>query len=197
MMPDERDPTDEAYRVHEWHSDLERKHRKVDLSPLILERLSGWRSVPERKALRQVLQLEYQRHQRYAEAEEVLLEQIGDDPDDPMPVINLATHKLIYENNPPDAVRIGRIAADVARRAGRFRRLALGWLARAAIATDDHELLRDCLREIVEIGSPPAGPDIGRERDFFDRAPEGSIPDELRAAYEELMNRRPTPKSEQ
>ena len=66
-------------------------------------------------------------------------------------------------------------ALEVARRTGTLRRYTLGNKARIALDLKRYDIVEDVLKEIMELKIDPELPDIGRERDFFDRLPPNSI----------------------
>ena len=82
-------------------------------------------------------------------------------------------------------MRIIDKAIEVAMRAGVYRRHALAYKARIASRLQDYRALEAALRDIMSLRFTPGNFDIGRERDFFDDLPPGSIDPEVARQYDE------------
>lgn len=175
-------------RIHKWYSALEREKRNEDLAPTICERFSRAVSEEERRTYTSVLVSEYERQGRYDEASEVLLKEAIDRPDDPFPLLRLAELRLYYENDPERALEIVDQAIVRAVKSGDFRRYSLGVKARVTLSLEDYETLEQCLREIIGLEVTSEAVDIGKERDFFDRTPDGAISEDVRKAYEDFLS---------
>ena len=106
-------------------------------------------------------------------------------PDSPSPLNSVATNKLYFLNQPQDAMEVIDRALEVARRTGTLRRYTLGNKARIALDLKRYDIVEDVLKEIMELKIDPELPDIGRERDFFDRLPPDSINPDIARQYNE------------
>jgi hypothetical protein len=71
-----------------------------------------------------------------------------------------------------------------------FRREALGVKARILLKLGRGAELSRTLEEIMSLEMKREIPDVGRERDFVDRAPPGMIADDLLARYNAFCPRR-------
>ena len=76
-------------------------------------------------------------------------------------------------------------ALEIAYRTGTLRRYTLGQKARIALDLKRYDIVEDVLKEIMQLKNDPEIPDIGRERDFFDRLPPDSIDPEVARQYNE------------
>jgi len=106
--------------------------------------------------------------------------------------ITKASHYLCYLDEPDEALECIDHALRLARRTGYFRREVLGKRARILLELDRADELPELLEEITSLRIVRDIPDIGRERDFVDRAPPGVIPANLLARYNEFCPPRPT-----
>jgi tetratricopeptide (TPR) repeat protein len=127
---------------------------------------------------------------RYSEALQVLDEMIERYPDDVRPLISKATKYLYFIENSEEALRCIDIALERAHRTLRFRREALGVKARILLQLGRGEQLSDVLEKIMSLQMMKDIPDVGRERDFVDRAPPGLIPEDIVARYNEFRPKR-------
>jgi hypothetical protein len=82
------------------------------------------------------------------------------------------------------------LAQQRACRTGFFRREALGVKARILLQLGRGEALSQVLEEIMSLQIAKDVPDVGRERDFVDRAPPGLISDDVVARYNEFRPKR-------
>lgn len=175
------------YEILDWYADLERKRRGDDLVPSIRERMASYSGTMERIAFFQVLGWELMKQARFEEAAKVLSEWSVLDPTDPFPLIDLASQRLFFEDNPRQALEDIDQAIVIAQSSGNFRRHALNTKARVLLKLKDYRALETCLIEIADTKILPEQLDIGRERDFFDRVPEGAISDEVRNMFLEYL----------
>jgi len=106
-------------------------------------------------------------------------------PDDPLPLNAMASNKCSLQDQPEEAMVLINRALEVAQRTGEFRRYTLGNKARVALALERYDIVEAVLREIMQLKIDPEVPDIGRERDFFDRLPLGSIDPGVARQYDE------------
>ena len=127
---------------------------------------------------------------RDTEALQALDEMLKRYPDDVRPAITKAG-MYIYLDRPKDALKCIDIALERAHRTRFFRREALGNKARILLELGRGEELSDVLEEIMSLQIVKGIPDIGRERDFVDRAPPGFIRKSVLDRYNEFRPKRP------
>src|ERR1700704_622209 len=176
-----RNRTDEIYR---WHEEWRQTRPGVDIIPAIEDRVQIETHPLRLHALRCLLAQEHRERGDYAGAEAAFMADFDANPDDPMPLILLASQKLEDQNQPEAAMRIIDRAVDVALHSGMFRRQALGVKARTALALDRPAVVEDVLRRILQLTFTRGNLDAGAERDFFDALPQGSIDGDVARAYD-------------
>lgn len=111
-------------------------------------------------------------------------------PEDGRPAITRSMTYLVLDQ-PEEALKWINEAFDRARRTGFFRREALGNKARILLKLGRAEEMSDVLEEIMSLEIVKGIPDIGRERDFIDRAPPGFISKSILERYNEFRPKRP------
>jgi hypothetical protein len=155
--------------VHSWYRSLCRKHRHAhdNIIKAVEDRIRDEPDAAEIDNLYGILGDEYSFHGDHGAAEAIQRRLVGKRPDDPLPLISLAQPEQVME-------LINR-ALEVAYHTGKFRRFALGDKASIALELKWYDIVENVLREIMQLNVDPEVPDIGRERDFFDRLPPGSI----------------------
>jgi hypothetical protein len=121
---------------------------------------------------------------RDEEAARVIDTMIERFPDDVRFPIARASLSFYFLDDPGGALASIDKALARARRTGYFRREALGVKARILLKLGFGEQLSQTLEEIMALEMRQGIPDVGRERDFVDRAPPGLISDDLRARYD-------------
>ena len=109
------------------------------------------------------------------------------EPAEPIPLISLAEQRPYHEDNPEQALEDVNRAIVLAEASGNFRRHALNTRARILRKLEDYEALEKCLIAITETKLIAGQLDIGRERDFFDRLPQGAISHETRNLFLEYL----------
>jgi hypothetical protein len=120
-----------------------------------------------------------------------LLDEISErDPDDVRPQISKATQYLYFLDDLEEALRCIDLGLQRAYRTGFFRREALGVKARILLKLRRGEDLSQVLEEIMALRIDKDIPDIGRERDFVDRAPPGLISEDVLARYNQFRPKR-------
>lgn len=129
---------------------------------------------------------------RDREALELLDELIERYPDDVRTPISRSVRLLYLSEDPEAALQSIDVAVGRAYRTGLFRREALGYKARILLKLGRRQELSGILEEIMSLKITKGIPDIGRERDFIDRAPPGMIPSDVLARYNEFRPKRPT-----
>jgi hypothetical protein len=129
--------------------------------------------------------------ERYTEAVQVLDWIMQRYPDDVRCAMSKATNYLYFLGDPEEALKCINLALQRAYRTGFFRREALGKKARILLKLGRGDELSDVLEEIMSLQIVKGIPDIGRERDFVDRAPPGLIRKGVLDRYNEFRPKRP------
>jgi len=166
------DPFDQ---VHRWIEEWFKANPDADIIPVLQEKLRTEPHSAKIRALRHFLATEYMRGGDYEASVAVHRDDALANPDEPMPLITLASQTWYAVDRPQEAMRIINQAVEVALRAGTFRRYALGEKARIALALEDHQTVEDVLKQIMELTFTRGNADIGAERDFLDNLPPHSI----------------------
>src|SRR5580704_13292740 len=115
---------------------------------------------------------------------------IDEYPDDVRSLTSKASLYLYHLDDPEEALRCIDLALERACRTGFFRRQALGYKARILLELGRGQQLSDVLEEIMSLRIMKPIPDIGRERDFVDRAPPGLIREDVLARYNRFRPKR-------
>jgi hypothetical protein len=176
-----RNPTGDIYR---WHEEWRQTQPETDVIPAIKDRVQIETHPLRLHALRNLLAEEHRERGDYTAAEAAFIADFDANPDDPMPLILLASQKLEDQKQPEAAMRVIDCAVDVALRSGMFRKKALGVKARTALALGRPAVVEDVLRRIVQLTFTRGNLDVGAERDFFDGLPQGSIDADVARAYD-------------
>ena len=169
--------------LEEWASDLRMKLPVDDVIEAVRNRMraaDGDETYHLTLILKGLL-IEVGRDQ---EAARVLDEMIERLPNDVRFPIAKASLDFYFLHDPEGALASIDEALVRARRTGFFRREALGVKARILLKLGLGRQLSQILEEIMSLEMNEAVPDVGRERDFIDRAPPGLISDDLRARYD-------------
>jgi hypothetical protein len=174
----------------EWHLGLPSNIRN---SPAIIGEIEK-RIVDETnpdclKTLKLMLAGEYSLYERNADAKAAYLDLILQYPDDPLPIISLASHAFYCERRPEMALEIINRAIEIATKSQNFRRYALGSKARIALSLGAHGIVEDVLRQLMHLKFNPGNIDCGVERDFLDRSPKGAIDQHLAKEYDDFYRR--------
>jgi tetratricopeptide (TPR) repeat protein len=111
-------------------------------------------------------------------------------PDDVRVPISMATHHLYFQNDAEEALKWIDLALRRAYRTGDSRREVLGNKARILLELGRGDALSQVLEEIMSLQIKKGVPDVGRERDFVDRAPPGLISDDVLARYNAFRPKR-------
>src|SRR5262245_44279239 len=176
---------DPCWEIDSWYDAWPQSNPGGDIIPAIEDKIRRETHLMKLSTLRFCLAHEHWLRGNYELSEAVYLKMFEEDPDDPMPLIILAEHKLFGEDHPDEAMRIIDRAIEAAFRSGTYRRHALGVKARIALRLADHQVLENLLRQIMELKFTRGNADIRRERDFLDRLPPGSINPEVARQYDE------------
>lgn len=129
--------------------------------------------------------------ERDGEALQILDDMLQRYPDDVRPAISKANIYLHSFEEPEEALKWIDVALERAYRTGLWRREALGDKARILLKLGRGDELSDVLEEIMSLQIGKDVPDIGRERDFVDRAPPGLIRKNVLDRYNEFRPKRP------
>lgn len=121
---------------------------------------------------------------REGEAEQIIDQMMERYPEDVRFAIEKASLHLYFLDNPRKALECINEALTRAYRTGFFRREALGVKARILLKLGAGDELCRVLEDILSLKMMDECPDVGRERDFIDRAPAGLIPKDLLARYD-------------
>jgi len=185
--------TGDAYEIHaevfQWYARISETASGSAILSQIRERRQASANDEEMNALLSVLAWEFQKQGRFSAAAQILAEQAQLRPDDPLPLISLASQKLGMEDQPAEAREIIGKALLRAQKTGHFQRHALGVSARIALRLGDVAMLNDCLSRIPQITLETGQRDIGKERDFLDAAPQNAVLPDVRNAYEAFLKR--------
>jgi tetratricopeptide (TPR) repeat protein len=127
---------------------------------------------------------------RDEEALQVLDEILRRYPDDVRSAISKANTFLNSLDEPEEALKWIDLALERAYRTKFFRREVLGDKARILLKLGRGDELSDVLEKIMSLQIIKGIPDVGRERDFVDRAPSGLIRKDVLDRYNEFRPKR-------
>jgi len=173
--------------VDYWYRNLTRTNRTASDKNIkaIEERIRAKPDAPEVDESYSYLSDQYSFHGDFATAETIKLQLANRHPDNPLPLNTVAFNKLHFRDQPEEAMEVINRALEVAHRTGELRRYTLGNKARIALGLKRYDIVEDVLKEIMQLKIDPDVPDIGRERDFFDRLPPDSIDPDIARQYNE------------
>ena len=176
---------DPLEQVHRWHHEWREANPEADIIPVLRNQLRDETEPNKRVALYQLLADAYGKKGDYASAAVVRADESNERPNEPMPLILLASQKFFNEGRPEEAMPIIDRAIEIALREGTYRRLALGMKARIALHLEDYPTVEGVIRQIMNLRFGPGNVDIDRERDFFDGLPPDRIDPEVARQYDE------------
>jgi tetratricopeptide (TPR) repeat protein len=127
---------------------------------------------------------------RYQEALQLLDKTTELYPDNVRPLISKASLNLYWLDDAEEALRCIDRALERAYRTGTFRRESLGVKARILLQLGRGEQLTQVIEEIMSLQMIKGVPDVGRERDFVDRAPPGLLPQDVVDRYNQFRPKR-------
>jgi tetratricopeptide (TPR) repeat protein len=185
----ERKQADRVWELHQWVRELE-KTLPLDDAIAAVEARRRDADGDDHRWLSSELQSLLIPAGRNSEAERIIDEMIGRLPDDVRFPIAKASLYLYFMKEPEKALEAIDLALERARRTGFFRREALGVKARILLQLGRGDELSRTLEEIMVLEIKRDIPDIGRERDFVDRAPPGMIAEDVLARYNVFRPRR-------
>ncbi|QIP08538.1 hypothetical protein [Bradyrhizobium symbiodeficiens] len=116
-------------------------------------------------------------------------------PDDVQLPMNKAEVYLHSSADFSEAVKWADVAIERANRQRCWQREALGFKARILLKFGRGDELSDLLEEIMALRLKKGALDVGRERDFVDRAPPGLIRKDVLDRYNEFRPKRETDSS--
>jgi hypothetical protein len=145
----------------------------------------------ERRFLSAELVMLLREGNRDLEALKILDDMLVSYPDDVRPAINKANIHFYSFDQPEESLKWIDIALGRAYRTSFFRREALGDKARILLKLGRGDELSDVLEEIMSLQMVKNIPDVGRERDFVDRAAPGLIRKKVLDRYNEFRPKRP------
>jgi len=123
---------------------------------------------------------------RYDEVLQLIESSIQRQPGNVRPLISKATHYYYSRDDLPEALKWIDIALEQAYRTRFFVREVLGTKARILLDLRRGEELGQVLEQIMSLDTYRNIPDIGKERDFVDRAPAGLIREDIVARYDKF-----------
>lgn len=159
-----------------------KSHRSIDHSDYILSALGAAKTPEDRWYIRHTLVSELVRVGRHHDAEKLLLEDADAEPNDPLPLMSLATH-YHYSDQLEKAKAYIQRAVALAKRTRTLVYGTLGEQARTAISTKDWRLLARTLRDMTTYRHKTGNVDCFPEADFLARIPSGAISERTIIAY--------------
>jgi hypothetical protein len=158
-------------------------NRSDDHTDYIVSALKVAKSAEDRWFVRHTLIGELTRLNRFEEAAKLHLEDIRDEPNNPLPLISLASHYQYSDVKLELAKSYIRRAVALAKRSRMLCYNALGQQARVAIATKDWVLLTKTLKDLTTYRHKTGNADCFPENDFLASIPRGAISDKVVASY--------------
>jgi tetratricopeptide (TPR) repeat protein len=184
--------TDHWWIIHKWVRQLRKEISTDETIDRVKARLQN-ADVEEQFALECQLSLLLKKAFRHDEVLQLIDQQIEREPDHVRPLLSKALFYHWDRENPKEALKWIEPALECARRTKFFRREALGGKARMLLelcrfnAIDCREGLGQVLEEIMALDMYRDISDIGKERDFVDRAPPGMIAEDIVARYNKFF----------
>jgi hypothetical protein len=175
--------------IDRWVRQMRQELPIVDVICNVAERLYRAKG-EERRILAGKLETLFILDGDYDHALQVLDMMIEEYPDDAWPPSSKASLYLYHLEDPEEALKWIELALERAERTRFFQRQAMGVKARILLELGRGDQLSDVLEEIMSLRIVKGIPDIGRERDFVDRAPPGLIREDVLARYNEFRPRR-------
>ncbi|MBL0085180.1 MAG: hypothetical protein IPP44_00460 [Ideonella sp.] len=163
--------------------DLRQRDRALDLSSHIEAMLRQAWPDEESSVLRGELVEELHRHNRFAEAESLLISEVEHDPAEPYHSLALAEHFHYYDVDLAKGIRHIAQAIAKAKVDGKFMYQALGIQARLAIEDHNWHLLESTLHDLAAYEHTPGNADVFPETDFVPRIPVGVVSPDCIHAY--------------
>ncbi|MEN3953591.1 hypothetical protein [Iodidimonas sp. SYSU 1G8] len=143
----------------------------------------------ERYSLRRELREQYHVLGAAGAEEELLLEAVRLEPDNPLEWMSLASFYWLWTSEFPKAIRAGKKAALVAQQQDLMVINSYIQLAHIARDAKDYATLSTCLEAIMDYEYPVNAQDCRYERNFLRDVPAGAIDPDLRARYGTFMRR--------
>jgi tetratricopeptide (TPR) repeat protein len=180
------EPPDHRRQIFEWVQQLKREFPIEDVIDRVRSRLQN-EDREEKEGLELELEMLLTEAERYDEALRLIDSIIERKPDDVRYPISKATLYYYNLDDREEALKWIDFALERAFRTRFFRREALGTKARLLVDLGRGEELGQVLEQIMSLDMYREVPDIGKERDFVDRAPPGLIPQDIVARYDKFF----------
>jgi tetratricopeptide (TPR) repeat protein len=173
---------DRVLELHRWADQMRSRMPVEEAVDRVRSRLQSAKA-EDQPTLAHILGLFLIDAERYDEALSWFDMVIKREPDHVRSAIAKAMIYRGSRNNPEKALEAIEVALERAFRTRFYRRHALGEKARILLKLRRGEALGQVLEKIMSLEMFYDVRDIGRERDFVDRAPPGLIPDDIVARY--------------
>jgi len=170
------------------YRELVRTDPRGDHSGFLLELLSRGVSEEERVLLESTLVSEYQRRERFGDAEEILKRHARGNGSHPYPHIALAEHFHYFDIDRRKALSHIAVAIRKTQRTREFGYQALGVQARLAVETKQWHLLKQTIAALTQYRHKTGRPDVFPETDFLARIPRGKVPAHVVGQYERRVH---------
>lgn len=169
------------------YREVVRTNPRGDHSGSLLELLGPDVSEEGRLLIESTLVYEYQRRERFREAEQILVRHAQGNGSHPYPYIALAEHFHYFDVDRRKALRHIAVAIRKAQQAREFGYQALGVQARLAIETKQWRLLKQTIAALTGYRHKTGKPDVFPETDFIARIPRGKVPAHVVGQYEQRV----------
>lgn len=176
---------DRVLQLHRWADQMRSRIPVEEVIARVRSRLQS-ASTEDQSTLAHILGVFLANAERYDEALSWFDKVIKRDPDHVRSAIAKAMIHRDWRNDPDEALEAIEIALERAVRTRFYRRHALGEKARILLKLRRGEELGQVLEQIMSLQMFSDVRDIGRERDFVDRAPPGLIAEDIVARYNEF-----------
>lgn len=177
---------DRYEEINQWIRQLRSEVPIADIIDRVQARLQNAEPA-DRRALELELGSLFVQTNRDDEALGLIDRQIEQRQDDVRPLLSKALHYHYYRDDPEQALVWIDVALERAYRTRFSRREVLGNKARILLRLGRGNELGQVLEEIMALDMYREVSDIGKERDFVDRAPPGMIPDSIVARYDRFF----------
>ena len=173
---------DRVLELHRWADQMRSRMPVEEVAARVRSRLQS-ASAEDQPTLAHILGVFLTNAERYDEALSWFDMVIKRDPDHVRSAIAKAMIYRDWRKDPEKALEVIEVALERAFRTRFYRRHALGEKARILLKLGRGEELGQVLEQIMSLEMFSDVRDIGRERDFVDRAPPGLIAADIVARY--------------